>query len=118
MEHKTITEPGELEKATAVFTVEVAEYISNAVVIKNIMRKSTGFISAMSVDSGEGISENISPFDTYVQVIDGQADIVIKGVSHLLQTGQSIVIPANVASSMLPNGRFKLVMTVIKNAYA
>ena len=117
VEHKKINEPGELAKSTAVITVEIVEYIPNSVVIKTIMRKTTGNVSVMSVDSGEGLNEKITPFDTYVQVIDGKADIVIKGVSHVLQTGQSIVIPAHASNSILANERFKLVMTVIKSGY-
>lgn len=117
IEHQNINEPGELPKATAVITVEIVEYVPNSVVIKTIMRKTTGNVSVMSVDSGEGLTEKTTPFDTYVQVIDGQADIVIKGVSSLLLTGQSIVIPAHASNSILPNGRFKLVMTVIKSGY-
>ena len=107
----------EIEKAKAVITVELVEYLPNSVVIKTILRKSTGNVSVMSVDQGEGLTERTSPFDTYVQVIDGQADIVISGVSNLLQVGQSIVIPAHASNLVKPNGRFKLLMTVIKSGY-
>lgn len=111
------SETTEIEKAKAVITVELVEYLVNSVVIKTILRKSTGNVSVMSVDQGEGLTERTSPFDTYVQVIDGQADIVISGVSNLLQVGQSIVIPAHVSNLVKPNGRFKLLMTVIKSGY-
>ena len=89
----------------------------NAVVIKTILKKSTGSISAMSIDSGEGLPEKTSPFDTFVQVIDGKAEIVISGASNLLQTGQSIVIPAHASNFVKPNGRFKMILTVIKSGY-
>jgi quercetin dioxygenase-like cupin family protein len=107
----------EIEKAKAVITVELVEYLPNSVVIKTILHKSTGNVSVMSVDQGEGLTERTSPFDTYVQVIDGQADIVIRGVSNLLHVGQSIVIPAHASNMVAPNGRFKLLMTVIKSGY-
>ncbi len=111
------SETTEIEKAKAVITVELVEYLPNSVVIKTILRKSTGNVSVMSVDQGEGLTEKTSPFDTYVQVIDGQADIVISGVSNLLHVGQSIVIPARASNLVKPNGRFKLLMTVIKSGY-
>jgi len=116
-EDKHVNEPAELAKATAVITVELVEYVSNSVVIKTIMRKTTGNVSVMSVDSGEGLTEKTTPFDTYVQVIDGTAEIVIKGMVHVLETGHSIVIPAHASNSIRPNKRFKLVMTVIKSGY-
>jgi len=107
----------ELEKSKAHITVEIIEYIHNSVVIKTILKKSTGNISVMSFDSGEGLTEKTSPFDTYVQIIEGKAEIVIDRQSHFLQTGQSIVIPAHSSNYINPNGRFKMVMTVIKSGY-
>lgn len=112
-----IMEPIEIEKSKAFITVEIIEYIPNSVVIKTILKKSTGNISVMSVDSGEGLTEKTSPFDTFVQVIDGQAEIVINEISNLLKTGQSIVIPAHAPNLIKPNERFKMILTVIKSGY-
>lgn len=107
----------ELEKATAHITVEIIEYIPNSIVTKTILRKSTGNVSVMSVDSGEGLTEQTSPFDTFVQLIEGEAELFIKGISHHLLTGQSIVIPAHASSYIKPAGRFKMILTVIKSGY-
>jgi quercetin dioxygenase-like cupin family protein len=105
----------ELEKSKAHITVEIIEYVPNSVVIKTILKKSTGNISVMSFDSGEGLTEKTTPFDTFAQIIEGKAEIVIKGESNLLATGQSIVIPAHAANYIKPNGRFKMILTVIKS---
>lgn len=107
----------ELEKSKAHIIVEIIEYIPNAVVIKTILRKSTGNITVMSFDSGEGLTEKISPYDTFAQIIEGKADIVINGVSNLLETGQGIVIPAHQSNLIRPNGRFKMILTIIKSGY-
>ncbi|MBE0647161.1 MAG: cupin domain-containing protein [Bacteroidales bacterium] len=107
----------EVEKSTAHITVEIIEYVPNSVVITTILKKPTGNIRIMSFDSGEGLSEKTIPFDTFVQVIDGNAEIVISGVPNTLLTGQSIVIPAHAPNFVNPNGRFKMILTVIKNGY-
>jgi len=107
----------ELEKSVTHITVEIIEYIPNSVVIKTILKKSTGNISVMSFDSGEGLTEKTTPFDTFAQIIDGQAEIVIDGKSNFLLTGESIVIPAHAANFVRPNGRFKMILTVIKSGY-
>ena len=107
----------EVEKSKAFITVEIIEYVPNSVVIKTILKKSTGNITVMSVDSGEGLTEKTSPFDTFVQVIDGQAEIVINKISNLLKTGQSIVIPAHAPNYITANERFKMILTVIKSGY-
>lgn len=110
-------ESPEIEKSIAHITVEIIEYIANSVVIKTILKKSTGNISVVSFDSGEGLVEKISPFDTYAQIIDGKAEMVIDGESLLLETGQSVIIPAHKSNYIKPNGRFKMILTVIKSGY-
>ncbi len=107
----------EVEKSKAFISVEIIEYVPNSVVIKTILKKTTGNISLMSVDSGEGLTEKTSPFDTFAQVIDGQAELVINGKSNILKTGQSIVIPAHAPNLIKPNGRFKMILTIIKSGY-
>lgn len=108
---------GSIEKGIAHIIVELIEYEHNAVVSKSIMKRITGSINAMSFDSGEGLNEKISPFDTYAQVIDGSAVIVIDGKTTELKTGDGILIPAHQSSHIKPNGRFKLILTVIKSGY-
>lgn len=107
----------EIEKSKAHITVEIIEYLPNAVVIKTILKKSTGNITVMSFDNGEGLTERTTPFDTFAQIIDGKAEIVLNQISHLLETGQSIVIPAHVSSLIKANERFKMILTVIKSGY-
>ena len=108
---------GAIEKGASHIIVELVEYEHNAVVSKSILKKTTGSINAISVENGEGLNEKTSPFDTYVQIIDGSAHIVIDGVSTTLTVGQGIVIPAHKASHTEPTGRFKMILTVIKSGY-
>jgi quercetin dioxygenase-like cupin family protein len=107
----------ELEKSKSHIIVEIIEYMTNAVVIKTIIKKSTGNISIMSFDSGEGLTEKTSPFDTFAQIIEGRAEIVIDKISNLLESGQGIIIPAHSPNYIKPNGRFKMILTIIKSGY-
>lgn len=107
----------EIEKSKIYNTEEIIEYMQNAVVSETIIKRSTGNITVMSFDSGEGLTEKVSPFDTFVQIIDGKAEIIIDEKSHVLLAGQSIVIPAHACNSIQPNGRFKMIVTMIKSGY-
>jgi len=107
----------ELEKAKQMITLEIIEYVENAVVIKTILKKSSGNITIMSVDTGEGLTEKTSPFDTFVQVVDGKVELVISNKLHLLKTGDSIIIPAHSPNHIRPDGRFKMILTVLKSGY-
>lgn len=107
----------DIEKSKAFIIVEIIEYIPNSVVTKTIIKKSTGNVSAEAFDTGEGLSEKISPFDTFAQIIDGKAEIVIDGKSHFLNTGESIIIPAHTPNIINANERFKMISTIIKSGY-
>lgn len=106
-----------MEKSKAVIMVEIIEYEPHSVVSKTIINKTTGNVSVMSFDNGEGLVENIIPFDTFAQIIDGRAEIIIDGESHLLNTGQSIIIPAHKSNIVKANERFKMIQTIIKSGY-
>lgn len=114
---KLPSKDGEIEKGKSHILIELIEYEHDAVVSKSIMKKTTGSINALSFASGEGLNEKTSAFDTYVQIIDGTAIIEIDGVATALKTGEGIVIPAHKPSHIEPNGRFKLILTVIKSGY-
>ena len=107
----------EIEKAKIFIIVEIIEYVPNSVVIRTIIRKTTGNVSAVSFDSGEVLTEKISPFDTFIQIIDGKAEILINDIPSLLETGESIIIPAHARNTIKANVRFKMLSTIIKNGY-
>ncbi len=96
---------------------EIIEYVPNSVVSKTIIRKATGNINIFAIDKGETIAEKISPFDTFLQVIEGKAEVVIDEKSNVLQRGQAIIIPAHTSNIVKANERFKMISTVIKSGY-
>ena len=71
----------------------------------------------MSFDSGESLTEKTSPFDTFLQIIEGKAEVVIDGESFILDAGQSIIIPAHKSNIIKANERFKMTSTIIKSGY-
>jgi|GEM_PF-52080 len=111
MEHQ------EVEKSKAFIIVEIIEYVPNAVVIKTIVKKTTGNVTAVSIDSGENLTEKISPFDKFIQIIEGRSEVLIDGNSLTLETGQSIIIPAHSKNTFTANERFKMIATIIKSGY-
>lgn len=107
----------ELEKSTIHLIAAIIDYVPQAILSKTIIKKATGNVSIMSFDSGEGLTEKTVPFDTFVQILDGNAEIVIDNKSNRLQSGDGIIIPAHSPNFIKPNGRFKLIMTTIKSGY-
>ncbi len=106
-----------IEKGKVLIVVEIIEYVPDSVLIKTIIKKTTGNVSAVSFDSGEALSEKTAPFDTFIQVIDGKAEVIIDDKTHILETGQAIIIPAHTRNTIYANVRFKMISTVIKSGY-
>ncbi len=107
----------EQEKGKAFIIVEIIEYVPKSVVIKTIIKKTTGNVTVSSFDTGEALTEKTLPFDTFIQVIDGRAEIAINDTSHQLDTGQSMIIPAHSRHIIKAIERFKIISTVIKSGY-
>lgn len=107
----------EVDKSKVLIIVEIIEYVSHSVLSKTIIKKLTGNVVVTSFDTGEGLTERISPFETFAQIIDGKAEIVIDGHSNILETGQSIIIPAHTSNTIKANERFKMISTIIKSGY-
>jgi len=110
-------ESREIEKSKGYDLITIIDYVPNYACSKRIITRSTGSIRVMAFDSGVGLAASISPFDSLAQIIEGKAEFVIDGTSILIETGQSIIIPAHKSNHIKANGRFKMIHTVIKSGY-
>jgi len=93
---------------------EMVEYSSGGVISKQVLKSQSGNITLFSFDQGQGLSEHTAPFDAVVQVLDGEAQIIIGGNPNLLKKGESIIMPANVTHALQATRRFKMLLTMIK----
>lgn len=107
----------EIEKSKVHIIIEIIEYMPNAVVSKTIIKKTTGNVTVTSFDEGEELAEKISPFDIYIQIIDGTAEVVINEKKYKLRLGEGIVIPAHTSHCFNANEQFKMISTLIKSGY-
>jgi quercetin dioxygenase-like cupin family protein len=104
----------EIKKSNVHVIVEILDYQHDAVVSKSIIKKSSGTIVVTSLDDGEETADKKVPFDTYVQVLDGAAEVIIDEKKYNLKTGEGIVIPAFASHCFNANEKFKMITTIIK----
>jgi quercetin dioxygenase-like cupin family protein len=107
----------ELKKSAVYIIVEIIEYVPHAVLSKTIIKKTTGNITVSSFAIGEELAEKSSPFDTYIQIIDGSAEVIIREKKYKLRLGEGIIIPAHAPHCFNANEQFKMISTVIKSGY-
>lgn len=115
--NKNKKDVAELEKESIHIIVEIIEYVPNAVLSKTIIKKITGNITASALDAGEELEEKTAPFDTYIQIIDGSAELKITDKNYFLKLGDGIIIPANAKHHFKAPVQFKMLSTVIKSGY-
>ena len=95
--------------------VEIVEYVPDSIVSRTIITKQNGKVVVSSFDEGEKLCEKTTDYDTYVQIIDGKANISIEKVDHELKLGEGIIIPAHSLHCFKADQQFKMITTIIKN---
>jgi quercetin dioxygenase-like cupin family protein len=99
-------------------TVPVAgliDYAPGAVVSREVLRKQTGTVTVFAFDEGQGLSEHTAPFDALVQVLDGEAEVIIEGQPHRVKAGELIIMPANKPHALQAVNRFKMMLVMIRS---
>jgi quercetin dioxygenase-like cupin family protein len=95
------------------FTQKV-EYSKEGIVSKVVIDKPSGTITLFAFDSGQRLSEHSAPYDALVQVLEGEAEIIIDGKPFLLKEGDSIIMPAGIPHAVNAPDRFKMLLTMIR----
>ena len=93
----------------------LVSYQDGAIVSNTIHKDTAGTITAFAFDAGEGLSEHTAPFDAFLQVYDGQAEITIQDQTHRVEAGQLIRLPANIPHALHAATRFKMLLTIIRS---
>ena len=106
-----------LDGATIYKTVDLVDYVTNDLVTGKIMSKTTGSVTIVACDAGVKGKERVRPFDTLLQIIEGNADVTIDHRTHHLTAGQCIILPAHFRSHINSEIRYKIILTVIKSGY-
>jgi len=94
---------------------DLAEYQDGSVVSRTLIDKKVGTITLFAFDEGQGLSEHTAPYDAFVYVFDGDAEVIISGSSHTLSSGQMIIMPAGKPHAVRAIRRFKMMLVMIRS---
>lgn len=92
----------------------LVSYQEGAIVTRIVVRSPKGSATMFACDEGQELSEHTAPFDAFVHVLEGEAEIGLGGKIHRLSGGQGIVMPANQPHSVKAVARVKMMLTMIK----
>lgn len=93
---------------------EMVDYQEGSIVSRAVIDKEIGTVTLFAFDKGEGLSEHSTPYDAMVYLIDGLGEFVIGGVSHQLNEGEMIIMPANIPHAVKATEKFKMLLIMIR----
>jgi quercetin dioxygenase-like cupin family protein len=93
---------------------ELVAYQEGSVVSRTLVDKKVGTLTLFAFGAGQGLSEHTAPYDATIQVIDGEAEVIIEGTSYAVKAGEMIIMPANRPHAVRANAPFKMLLTMIR----
>ena len=93
---------------------DLVSYEDGSIVSNTFHKDAAGTITLFAFDAGEELSEHTAPFEAFVQVLDGEAEVSVGGTAHRVKTGEIVRFPANVPHAVRAPERFKMLLTMMK----
>jgi len=105
-----------LPASTALTVKDLVDYAEGSVVSRTVAKNDAGTITLFAFDAGQELSEHSTPFDAFVHVLDGEAELVIGGEPVKARAGDLVVMPADVPHAVRATERFKMMLVMLRAA--
>jgi quercetin dioxygenase-like cupin family protein len=110
----TLRDTDTLPDATAFQLNGLVEYAEGAVVSRTIAKTRAGTMTLFAFDAGQELSEHSAPYDAFVHVLDGEAELMIGGKRVKAHAGELAVMPADIPHAVKARKRFKMLLTMLR----
>jgi quercetin dioxygenase-like cupin family protein len=90
------------------------DYADGSVVSRTLVKNNAGTITLFSFAQGQGLSEHSAPFDAFVEILDGEAEIKIGDKKVKAAKGDFVIMPANIPHALQSISPFKMLLVMIK----
>ena len=104
--------------ATPTDLVSMTDYQTGSIVSRTLLQDESGTLTVFSFDEGQALSEHTVPYNAFIQVLDGQAEITIGGKRCAVGTGEIILMPGGISHKVRAVKRFKMLLTMFKTKVA
>jgi len=93
-------------------------YQQGSVVSRTLLQDESGTLTVFSFDEGQALSEHTVPYNAFIQVLDGEAEITIGGEPCLVKAGELVLMPGGISHKVRATKRFKMLLTMFKTKVA
>ena len=102
-----------IEKQKVLHMAEQVDYQDGQIISRTLVQNSKLSMTLFAFEKDEEISTHESGGDAMVTVLEGTGRFTIDGEPHILQAGETIVMPARHPHAVYGQERFKMLLTVI-----
>lgn len=107
--------PGEVPAAEALSLAGLVDYGPGAVVSRTLRKSKIGTLTVFAFDEGQELSEHTAPFDAWVQVLEGEAELTVGGETVPARAGEIVLMPADIPHAVTARGRFKMLLMMFRD---
>jgi len=93
---------------------DLIHYAADGIVSKEFIHSNAGSITLFAFDEGQQLSEHTASFDAVIEIVDGEAEIMIAGERYHPKAGEMIIIPQGALHAVNALHRFKMMLTMIR----
>jgi quercetin dioxygenase-like cupin family protein len=105
---------GELPPARPVRLAEEVAYVAGSIVSRTLAKAQGGSLTLFAFDAGQELSEHTSPFDAFVTVLDGRAELTIGGERVTAAAGETVLMPSGIPHALRAVERFKMLLSMVR----
>ena len=91
------------------------QYNPESIASKVIFENPNGNVTLFALDAGQQLSDHTAPYDVFLQVLDGSADIILSGELYSCKEHDTLFMKANAVHSVSAREPFKMMLTMIKS---
>jgi len=111
---KTAEKQATLTHSRAMATETLVEAQPGAVVSRTLLKNDAGSVTCFAFDAGQELSEHTAPYDAFVQILSGEAELIIDGETVTAKAGELVLMPADVPHAVRAVAPFKMMLTMIR----
>lgn len=95
---------------------ELVTFSAGTVVSRVLLKAAGGSATVFAFAAGEGLSEHATPHDALVLVIDGEAEVTLRGQAYTIRAGEVMGLPASVPHAVHAIENVRMLLILLRDA--
>ena len=102
------------EEAAVISLADSTRYADNGIVSRTVLQTANVRQILFGFAEGEELTEHTSSQHAIIQMLSGECDFKVSGISHQLKPGDLLSMPPHAPHAVKATTRFSMLLTLIK----